>query len=375
MNGSPDIIIIGGGVIGLTTAYYLARSGAVVTVLERGEPGREASWASAGIIPPGNPDRATSPIDRLRAESAQRFPHFSQTLHQLTGIDNGYRVTGGIEFLPAEQADTLVQPWDNESITYYRLTPKELAQLEPELARLPGIAHHLPQMAQVRNPRHLRALLAACRLLGVSVCDYAEVTGLVVRRGRIHAVKLADETIPCAAVLLATGAWTQQLLDPLSVSLPIHPVRGQIVLLRPNTPVIRSIVLLGKQYLVPREDGRVLVGSTEEPEAGFDKQTTAQAVAELLGLALKWVPALRLASVESNWAGLRPGSADGLPYLGAVPGVQGLFVAAGHYRAGIQLSLATGLHLSRLVQGEAVAELAAFRPDRPPTPMPAAFRS
>jgi len=375
MNESCDVIIIGGGVIGLTTAFYLAQSGATVTILERGEPGREASWAGAGIIPPGQPDRATSPIDRLRAESSQRFPHFSQMLREQTGIDNGYRVTGGIEFLPADQAEQLVKPWDEEGITYRRLSQPEAGQLEPELGRLPGLAYHLPEMAQVRNPRHLRALLAACRLLGVRVRDYAEVTGLVVRGGRVHGVRVGDAILTSSTVLLAAGAWSRHLLEPLGVSLPVHPVRGQIVLLRPATPIIRHIILVGKHYLVPRDDGRVLVGSTEEPEAGFEKRTTAQAIADLLGLALKWVPGLQRASVETSWAGLRPGSADGLPHLGAVPPYTGLFVAAGHYRAGIQLSLATGWHLSRLIRGQPAAELAAFRLDRPPTPMPSAFRS
>jgi glycine oxidase len=165
--------------------------------------------------------------------------------------------------------------------------------------------------------------------------------------------------------LLTAGAWSAELFQGIGWRPGIRPVRGQIALLNPGPALLSRIVEAGKRYLVPRLDGHVLVGSTEE-DAGFEKQTTAAAIRELLDFAMSLVPELANAPVERCWAGLRPGSADGMPFLGRVPGCDNLFVAAGHYRAGIQLSPATGLVMKQLLLGQPTAvALDAFRLDRP----------
>ena len=176
--------------------------------------------------------------------------------------------------------------------------------------------------------------------------------------------------------LVTTGAWTDGLLQRSACRLGVRPVRGQIALLQTDDARPRPVLLQGKRYLVPRTDGRVLVGSTEE-DAGFDARPTAAAIAGLLAFAAELVPSLAGAAVERCWAGLRPGSPDGLPFLGPAPDFSNLFVAAGHYRAGIQLSPATGRVMTDLLLGrEPAVPLEAFRLDRPPAP-PArtAFRS
>jgi glycine oxidase len=185
---------------------------------------------------------------------------------------------------------------------------------------------------------------------------------------RVLSVRLQDGTRREAGqFLIAAGAWADRLLYPLECFAPIRPVRGQIVLLRSPAPPFHNILLWGKNYLVPRDDGRVLVGSTEEPEAGFVKQTTADAVAELIHFAMETVPVLGEAEVERAWAGLRPGSADGMPYLGQVPGYRNVFLAAGHFRAGIQLSTGTALLLTECMTGRRPSvALDAFRPNREP---------
>ena len=155
----PDVAVIGGGIIGLTAAYFLARAGLSVELLDRGDLGREASWAGAGIIPPGDPDRARSPADKLRGIGAERFPELSAELRELTGIDNGYRRGGAIEFLSADDAD-VVEVWRTEGIAFERLSPADARRLEP-LGAVEGDAYLLPGCAQVRNPRHLRALVGA----------------------------------------------------------------------------------------------------------------------------------------------------------------------------------------------------------------------
>ncbi len=156
----PDVAIIGGGIIGLTSAYFLANAGLSVAVYDRGDLGKEASWAGAGIIPPGDPQRAATPADKLRGIGSVRFPQLSAELRDLTGIDNGYRTCGGIEFLTAED-EGVTDVWRAEGIAFERMTLEEARRIEP-LGDIEGEPHLLPACAQVRNPWHLRALIAAC---------------------------------------------------------------------------------------------------------------------------------------------------------------------------------------------------------------------
>jgi glycine oxidase len=371
----PDVLIVGGGVIGLTTAYFLAKEGLRVEVLERGAPGAEASWAGAGIIPPGNSERAASPYDQLRASSSRMFGELSRELRETTGIDNGYRVCGGVEFLEADDAESL-PAWRAEGVEFEALSEMRVPEVEPLLAPRPG-GYYLPGMAQVRNPWHLRALIAACERVGVRIRDHCSVERFERRGSTVTGVRLADGTT-CSAgrYLLAAGAWSDTFLAPFGVRSGIHPVRGQIVLLR-TSPAGQRIVLVGKNYFVPREDGHVLVGATEEPEAGFEKRTSAAAVAGLIAFAGALAPALARAEVVTCWAGLRPGSADGLPSLGSVGDCRNLFLAGGHYRAGIQLSPATARVLTDLLTGKPpTIPLDDFRPGRVPgKPFRPAFRS
>jgi glycine oxidase len=373
----PDVLIVGGGVIGLTTAYYLSRAGKSVEVLDRGELGAEASWAGAGIIPPGNPDHAPTAYDRLRGESSRMFPAFTAELRELTGIDNGYRPCGGVEFLD-EHDDESLPAWQNEQIEYFALTPQELAKSEANLSFEPR-AYLLPAMAQVRNPWHTRMLIAACRRVGIKLMPGIEVKSIETSgSSTVAGIRLSSgERLTAGQYLIASGAWSEQLLSPLGVATGIHPVRGQIVLLKTASTLLRRIVMKGKNYLVPREDGHILIGATEEPEAGFEKRTTARAVADLIALATAMVSGLAAAEVVKCWAGLRPGSLDHLPSLGPVTPYENLYLASGHFRAGIQLSPATGMIMSELLCGrEPRIPLQDFVPGREPSrPFWTAFRS
>ncbi len=375
MATSPDVLVIGGGIIGLTTAYFLADAGRRVEVLDKGEFGREASWAGAGILPPGDPAFAATPVDRLRAWGVSRFAAFSGELQARTGIDNGYRVCGGIEFLTAEDRYA-VELWQQQRIRCERLTDN---RLEPRVRFVPDTeAWHLPDCAQVRNPWHLRALIAACQSAGVALTPHAEFRGWERTGNRVSAAILTNgERRSAGQFLLASGAWADAGLAALGVRLGVTPVRGQIVLFRCPQPPFTRVLMHGKRYLVPRADGRVLVGSTEEPEAGFEKANTADGIADLTRFAFDLCTALREAEIEQTWAGLRPGSPDGLPFLGPVPGVENVFCAAGHFRAGVQLSLGTARLMTDLLTGTASKLPAeAFRLDRPATPLaPSAFRS
>ncbi len=370
MSKQPDVLIIGGGVIGLTTAYFLAREGVSVAVMDKGDFGQEASWAGAGILPPGNPQQARTPFQQLRSHSAALFPTLSAELRDRTGVDNGYLRCGGLEFTDTE-SDATAEEWRSEGIAFEPVDGQRLRHLEPALGPELGAAFHLPDMAQVRNPRHIRALLAGCQSLGARLQPGCPVSGFEIQGKRVTAVRTDSGLAKAGQFLLAAGAWSETLLQQIGWRPGIHPVRGQIALINTGAPLFHRILLWGARYLVPRPDGRVLIGSTEE-DAGFDKRTTTRAIGDLLTLAYRLVPRLAEAHLERCWAGLRPGSPDGLPFLGAVPGFENLFVAAGHFRAGIQLSPATALVMKELLLGQPLTvSLESFRLDRaPPLTLP-----
>jgi len=363
MAEQSDVLIIGGGVIGLTAAYFLAREQVKVEVVDQGDFGKEASWAGAGIIPPGDPSKARDPFDQLRAHSSVLFPKVSAELREQTGIDNGYRRCGGLVFHDDKES-YFEREWRSEGVRFEEVEGAALKRLEPALSSDLMCAYVLPDLAQVRNPWHLKALESYCRGRGARLRSGCPIFGFERQGSRITGVRTHDGLLRADRYLLTAGAWTGGLLEQLGWRPGIRPVRGQIALLNTRTPIFHRVLLKGKRYLVPRADGRVLVGSTEE-DVGFDKQTTADAIQGLTAFAISVVPELAHAYLERSWAGLRPGSPDGLPFIGPIPGIDNLFIAAGHFRAGIQLSPATGLILKELFLGQPLTvSLEGFRLDR-----------
>ena len=359
---SPDVLIIGGGVIGLTTGYFLARAGARVQILDQNDFGRESSWAGAGIVQVGKPKRLSSPMVQLRAESAALFASLSDELRQQTGIDNGFVRCGGLDCgRTEEQLLQRTRAGRDEEAACEVLDARQLSELEPAMsARLPG-AVYFPDMAQVRNPRHMKALVAACVRLGVTMTPGAPVYSLQRQGSVIREARCQQGNLSAGKFLIAAGAWSGLLMDLIECPCPIRPVRGQIALLKVASPLFSRVINSGSRYLVPRPDGRILVGSTEE-EAGFDKRTTAAAIQGLLELARDLVPSLSDSHLERCWAGLRPGTPDRRPYLGPVPGWDNLFVASGHFRSGIQLSPGTAKVITEALLGQVPSvPLDAFR--------------
>jgi glycine oxidase len=376
MTRSGDVVIVGGGVIGLSIAYALAREGLRPLVFDRRELGREASWAGAGLIPPvADRDTASSkvkanPLVALRSWSARLYPEWSAALLAETGIDPGYRRTGGVDVARTESEDEALRAaagqWRAEGIAYERIPPGDYARVEPALNPELRSVYYLPDRAQVRNPRLLRALIEAASRRGASLESHRGVEGFITDRGRIAAVRTSAGEVPCGLVIVAAGAWSGGLLEPAGVRVPTPPLKGQIVLLKADRPLLRRVVEHGKNYLVPRDDGRILIGATEE-DAGFDVRPTALAARDLLDEALRLCPVLGRAAVEATWAGLRPGSIDTRPYIGTAPGIENLIIASGHKRAGLQLAPATAELVADLVLGRPPRlDLAPFRPDRSP---------
>ncbi len=364
-----DVIVVGGGVIGLSIAYELAGQGVAVTILERGQFGQEASWAGAGILPPGNPVAAVEPAARLRAASHVRWEPLSRQLRSDTGIDNGFRNCGGIAVQLHPTGDALqneIDAWRREAVEIEELPRARLLEAEPSINPAAVAGYRLPQLCQVRNPRHLKALLAGCATRGVELVPGAAVTSFDREHEKIVAVRTVNGVYRAGQFCVAGGAWSEQLMAEAGCQVSIKPVRGQIVLLSMQPLPFRHVIEVGSRYLVPRPDGRILIGSTEE-HVGFDKRNTAGAVAELIRFATEVVPCLTEARYERAWCGLRPLSADGLPYIGRVPGMENLFVAAGHFRSGLQTSPATALLMRQLMLSQPTSiPLEPFSVDRRP---------
>jgi len=362
-----DVILIGGGVIGLSIACELAGEGLSVVVLEQGQMGQESSWAGAGILPPGNSRMARSPEARLRAASHELWPALSARLREETGIDNGFCRAGGLEVRiggTSSALDDEIALWRSEGVAVQPFDGREVRQVEKELCAEIASAYRLPEMGQVRNPRHLKALVALALKRGVSLLPGVVVHGFDRQRERVVAVDTSGGKFSARQFVVSSGAWSARLLKDVGSPAQVRPMRGQIVLLAMQPSPLVHVVNVGPRYLVPRGDGRILVGATEEV-AGFDKRTTAGGVGGLVEFALELVPALANATFERSWAGLRPQSADGLPYLGRVSQFDNLFVATGHFRAGLQLSPATALVMSQLLLGrEPVVPLAPYAADR-----------
>lgn len=361
MESGVDILIIGGGVQGLTLAYFLAKEGKRVQIVERGACGKEATWAGAGIIPPGMASTGAPVADRLRTLSSQRFPSLSAELQALTGINNGFNRCGSWHV-----------PEKNGTLRAL----KDLCQREKFQLELPGRDRpwtgnreveplFLSGTMQVRNPWHVRALREACILSGVVIRESSPVEHISVRDGRVVSIETPSGSFSAKWFVLAAGAWSGELAKWLGLQLAVRPVRGVISLLELPGGKMNSIVEQGKRYIVPRGDGLFLVGSTEQ-DAGFDKTVELDLVEELEDWARQVLPELAMARRKASWGGLRPGSPDGLPFLGFCPGYQNLVLATGHHRAGLQLSPGSAQLLTELLTGKTVAiPLEPFSPERP----------
>lgn len=352
--------IIGGGVIGLNLAFELASRGRKVLVLDENELGHSASWAGAGILPPATFRADDEPLEQLRGLSHQYHPVLAARLKAITGIDTGFRQCGGLYIArtPGEAATLNAQQslWEDQQIIAQAWQPNQLPQFEPALQYLSDSGRlrsiwYLPQECQLRNPRHLKALKSACELLGVHLLPHTPAKHLdILPSGQIR-IDCGQQQLIADQVSICSGAWTKLLLDSLSVPNGILPIRGQMLLYRTESPILRRIVNEGHRYLVPRDDGYLLAGSCEE-EAGYEIHTTAEMLTDLKAWAESLLPQLATVPIERSWAGLRPGSFDTLPYIGRVPGWQELYVAAGHYRAGLHLSCATAVVLADLMTGK-----------------------
>ena len=365
---SRRVGVVGGGVVGLTVGVHLARRGHDVTVLEasgsvRGAAAGRTSWSAAGILPATHSATATDPIERLRAVSDEAMGTWCRWLHEQTGIDPGHRRGGGLYLAdgPGEAASMAAQAmdWNDAGIVCEALIAEQLRDRfellrhwATEAAPSRPVAWWVPDESQVRPPRLLTALAAAMRLLG-TIQTHAAVHGVEPTDDGVQ-VDWSDQSSQFDAVVLCGGAGLGRIEPSLQLTESIVPIRGQMLLMRVpgGVPLARTttVVNLGNRYVVPRGDGHVLVGSCEE-EAGWDESTTPAVLEGLQRFAASLFPELNDETILDRWAGLRPMTFDGFPMIGPVPRQQGVFVAGGHHRSGVHLSVATAMLIAEMIEG------------------------
>lgn len=359
---SPDVLIVGGGLIGCALAAELADRGAPATVLERNEPGSEASGAAAGMLTPQSESHVHDPLFDLGLESRALYPGWVTRLSGETGMDVGYRRCGFVRcrFGAEERLDFAWQ----RALGLAVIEEDGAALADRAGGRLSPEVHggtFFPDDGVV-DPRLLtRAAWIAALARGARVRTGVSVHGFLLEKGVCRGVETSEGTIFAGAVVDAAGAWAA-FPGRLPVTLPVEPVRGQIVALRLPAPAFEPLVSSSEVYLVPRPDGTVLLGATVE-RVGFHKEVTADGVAHLIGAAARLMPSVRDAEFVTAWAGLRPASPDGLPVLGGSP-VPGLYFAAGHHRNGILLAPVTARLLADLLTGGPARDLSAFSVER-----------
>jgi glycine oxidase len=337
-----DVIIAGGGIIGLSLALELRQRGADLLVLERGEPGREASSAAAGMLAAVDSETPRD-LRPLAAESARLYPKFVEKLQEASGIDADFRRQGTIVFLDGSDVPS----------GHTKLSVDELQRLEPAL-QLGGHSAFFLQEDSVDPDLLLQAAVKAAHSTGLEIRHHTPVQHITSQNGNIEVVAEPERFFARVAVN-CQGAWA---------GAPVRPRKGQMCYLRPQNPgLLNSAVRAPEAYLVPRSSGKILVGATVE-DAGFDKSVQPETVQKLHRAAAALVPDLSAAPVVQSWAGLRPGTPDDLPIMGETE-TRGIMISSGHFRNGILLAPAAAKVMADLIMGRPPAiDISSFSPAR-----------
>ncbi|HKU75540.1 MAG TPA: glycine oxidase ThiO [Pyrinomonadaceae bacterium] len=368
--GSADVVIIGGGVIGLAIARGLALRGVRnVCLVERATLGTEASFAAAGMLLPQVEADAEDDFFKLACRSRDLYPSFAAALREETGVDIELDTTGTLYLALNEHDHVEIEKrhgWQTHAgLAVELLSAAAVREIEPCISESVFGALRFPNDIQVENRRLLSALANSVTSLGVKVLTETNVESLEIERDRVAGVQTNRGTIACKSIVIAAGTWSSFLLRSSVLPDPaIQPVRGQMICLESKPQLTRHVLYSPRGYLVPRQDGRLLAGSTSE-NAGFAKRITAGGINSILQNTLEISPAIATLPIVDTWAGLRPRPADGLPVLGACGEIDGVLYATGHYRNGILLApLTAELITEAVVTGVTSPLLAPFSPDR-----------
>lgn len=351
-----DVVVAGGGLIGASIAFELAQAGLHVSVFDAREPGREASWASAGMISPAPEGPDTIPLVPLSKASAAMYPDFLQAVEEFSGRDVGYRPDGALEVFwegdVREEISTVMAVYRGVGLRAEALTGEQAKELEPELLEEVQGGVLRPDESSLENRVLTQATLEAARHKGVEIFAGNGATGIW-RDGRsCKGLLLTNGRVEAKWTIIAAGCFSAKI-EGVAPYAPVFPTKGQMVALRCEAVKIQHVLWSENVYLVPRNDGRILAGSTAE-RIGFDRDVTAGGMKKILTGAIELIPTFAKARIEATWAGLRPDSPDHLPILGPTD-VEGLLMATGHFRNGILLAPLTARLLREWITSQKVS--------------------
>jgi glycine oxidase len=362
MSDTTDFLVIGGGVIGCAVAYELSKAHATAILVERGEIGQEASSAAAGMLSPLLESEGEDGFSRLCRQARSLFPAYLEELRERTGLQVEWHHAGRLDIPTSEEEAFHIRQTSGEGARL--LSRQEVREIEPHVAWFPEPALYSPDPAHLDNAGYTHALAQAANAGGVQVRPHEGVDGLLVRGQTVYGARTSHGEIHAARVINCSGAWAPRLSPSPESRLPVIPVRGQMLSLITETPLVRRIVYSKDCYLVPRNNSQLLVGATIE-RVGYDKRNTVEGIQKLTRGALHLCPDLKSATFSRMWAGLRPGTPDSLPILGVDPVWNGLMHAVGHFRNGILLSALTGKIMAELaIEQRTTISLEPFSPAR-----------
>jgi glycine oxidase len=369
LTSQTDVLILGGGIIGLSIARGLHKLGVNdITVVERGTWGQGATWAAAGMLTPQAETNEVGPFFDLCSRSRDMYPAFAEALLEETGVDVELDRTGTLCLsLNGEGADELLSryEWQREAgLAVESLSTDEIRAIEPELSPLVDLGLYFPNDWQVENRKLATALRKYAELNSIRLLENTAAETLTIEKGRVTGAATVVGAILADTTIVATGAWTSFIkLGDGRMPLTVEPVRGQMVSLTAARRPLRHVINTHRGYLVPRRDGRILSGSTSE-RVGFEIANTDNAIEALTKLANDILPNSGL-QVSDRWAGLRPCARDGLPVIGGISGLEGVTIATGHYRNGILLAPVTAkIVAENIVNGREDDVFSTFGPQR-----------
>ncbi|WP_025716102.1 glycine oxidase ThiO [Paenibacillus sp. 1-18] len=356
--GHAECLVIGGGVIGSSIAYHVAREGRSTIMLERTMPGEGASGAAAGMLAAESEEFIDSDLEQLARTSRDAFPELVRELERLSGVSVEFRTEGFVAPFRSEAEGE--RRWkaanmreDNQPEWW---NAKELARRIPGIDRQAIGAIYRSKETQLVPVQLCRAYAGAASVLGATIWSGTHAEQLVVQNGRVCGVVTDRGFFSCDQVIIAGGLDSMNLLDQAGFHYPLYPVKGEAVAVSLKDHPLEYTIYADDIYLVPKQKNEVWIGATSLPNL-YDKEVTVEGLEGLLARAAAWLPRVREASFVRTWAGLRPQAAAGRPFIGAVPGLEGVYAAVGHYRNGVLLSEATGRAMAGLLKGADAEEL------------------
>jgi glycine oxidase len=363
------IVVLGGGIIGLSCAFELQSQGHEVTVLELQRCGGQASGAAAGMLAPFS-ENVEGPDDffRLCLQSLRLYPHWQETIKQVSKLPFAYENSGSL-YVAFHEADLLLMQgrllWQREfGASACILEGAELLRQEPLLSKDIIAALHIPEESHVYTPHYIKALEQACRIAGVIIHESLERVEVVNWRSEVLIRSAEGGMFSGEKLIICSGAWAQELAATFDIRIPVYPIRGQICSYESNGESIRHMIFGSQGYLVAKDNGTLVCGASEDI-AGFDVSTTERGIERLRRWNRSILPCLNEKKPIHRWAGLRPATQDGLPLIGPLSSSGHVIFAVGHYRNGILLSPATAKIVADLVGGKIdTAYIEAFVPER-----------